>query len=595
MDMVTMNIIESAMVSICREMGVNLQRTAYSTIFNEAEDFTCALASPEGDMLAVADFCPSQIGGVPLLIRTMVRENPLDTLAEGDVIVHNDPYRGGLHTPEHTVFKPVFVDGQLMAFAVAIGHFVEVGGMVAGGFCGEATEIFHEGVRIPPVKIKSQGKDVPAVWKLLLANVRTPRIYHGDMRAMMSAVDLAERRLSELIQKYGREVFSYTLRDLLDYSETRMRAEIARFPQGVYRFEDVIEDDGIENREYRIKVAVHVQGDEVVVDFTGSSPQAKGPINATLGVAWSAAYNAMLHMTDETIPKNSGCFRPIRVIAPAGTVVNVDYPGPEVGGNTETHPLIVGTIFGAMAEAVPDRVMAAEGCTHGNFVFGGYDHKNDEPFGAYDFAFVGYGGRSFADGNDATDSINGNCANTPLEVYETRFPWLVEEYGMRRDSGGSGAHRGGLSTIKSMLCTGEVTLSQMTNRHKERPWGLKGGLPGELGATLVMKRGSRRWQTIAQAYNKISSSKYSNVKIEPGDRVQVMAPGGGGYGPPAARERRQVVEDLLEGYISPEKAASDYGFEVSWLDQFVDTGREIKPAGTAQGKALSAAAIGKSD
>ena len=258
MDMVTMNIVESAMIAICREMGVNVQKTAYSTVFSEAEDFTCALANTEGELIAVADFCPAQIGGVPLLVRSMVKEISLSEIDEGDVIVHNDPYRGGLHTPEHTMFKPFFVEGELMGFAVAIGHFVEVGGMVPGGFPGEATEIFHEGLRVPPVKIKKRGEDVVEVWKLMLANVRTPRQNYGDIRAMISAVDLGEARMKELIGRYGRETFRRTVTDLMDYSEARMRAEIGAFPDGCYRFEDGLEDDGIEDKEYTIRCAVHM-------------------------------------------------------------------------------------------------------------------------------------------------------------------------------------------------------------------------------------------------------------------------------------------------------------------------------------------------
>ena len=560
MDMINMNIIESAMIAIAKEMGINVQKTAYSTIFSEAEDFTCALANREGELIAVADFCPSQIGGVPLLVRSMLREVPLSEMDEGDVIVHNDPYRGGLHTPEHTVFKPIFFDNEIIAFAVAVGHFVEVGGMAPGGFPGEATEIFHEGLRVPPVKIIKRGKDVPEVWKMMLANVRTPRGNYGDMRALISAVDLGEMRFRELVSKYGADVFSRTLSDLLDYSERRMRAEISTFPDGKYTFIDKVEDDGIEDKEYEIHVAVHVHRDEVIIDYSGSSPQAKGPINATLGVAWSAAFNAMLHLTDQSIPKNSGCFRPIRVIAPAGTIMNVDYPGSEVGGNTETHPLIVCAIFGAMANCVPQRVMASEGTTHGCFVFGGHDKVTDEPFGGFDFSYVGYGGRSFADGNDATDSINGNCANTPMEVFETRFPWIVEEYALRPDSGGAGRHRGGLSNVKQMLCTGEMLVSQMTNKHKIGAWGLKGGFEGQVGATLYMRSGSEDWKTAVEAFGKVSPSKYSNIEMKPGDRVRVLAPGGGGFGNPAERSPQAVDNDIAEGFISVKEAEDKYGF-----------------------------------
>ena len=560
MDMINMNIVESAMIAIAREMGINVQKTAYSTIFSEGEDFTCALANRNGELIAVADFCPSQIGGVPLLVRSMIKEIPLSEMSEGDVIIHNDPYRGGLHTPEHTVFKPIFVEDEIVAFSVCVGHFVEVGGMVPGGFPGEATEIFHEGLRVPPIKIIKEGADVPEVWKMMLANVRTPRGNYGDMRALISAVDLGEKRLKSLIEKYGAQTFESTVQDLMDYSEKRMRAELETFKDGKYTFVDKVEDDGIEEKEYEIHISVYVQGGEVVVDYTGSSKQAKGPINATLGVAWSAAFNAILHMTDETIPLNSGCFRPIRVIAPAGTVMNVDYPGSEVGGNTETHPLIVSAIFGAMVECVPNRVMASEGTTHGCFVFGGHDELNDEPYGGFDFSYVGYGGRSFADGNDATDSINGNCANTPMEVFETRFPWIVEEYALRPNSGGAGKFRGGLSNVKQMMCTGEMLVSQMTNKHKLCAWGLKNGGGGALGATLYKKAGGDKWETTVEAYGKVSPSKYSNIPMNPGDRVRVLAPGGGGFGAPTDRSQEAVKEDLREGYISEDQAREIYNF-----------------------------------
>ena len=319
MDMVTMNIIDSTMVSICREMGITMMKTSYSTIFNEGLDFTCGLGNTRGDLIGVAEFNPSQIGGLPLVLQTSTQEIPHDEIEEGDVIVHNDPYRGGMHTPEHTFIKPVFYQGELMGYAVAIGHVAEVGGMVPGGFAGEATEIFHEGMRVPPVKIKERGEDVVEVWKLLLANYRTPRANYGDFRALISAVDVGAVRLAALIEKYGPEAFRKTADDLMDYAEARMRAELSAFRDGVYSFEDYMEDDGIEDKPYKIHVDVHVQGDEVVVDYGGTDSQARGPINAVLSVAWSSAYNAILHLTDPSIPKNSGCFRPIKIVAPGGS------------------------------------------------------------------------------------------------------------------------------------------------------------------------------------------------------------------------------------------------------------------------------------
>jgi N-methylhydantoinase B len=560
MDIVAVNILESTLVSICREMGIVLMKTSYSTIFNEALDFTCALANTRGEMIAVADFCPAQIGGMPLLIQSCIEEIPLDEIEPGDVILHNDPYRGGLHTPEHTLFKPIFHDGRLEGFAVAIGHIAEVGGMVPGGFCGEATEIFHEGIRIPPVKIRKAGKDNIDVWKLLLANVRTPRHNYGDLRALLAAVDLGEKSMIAVLEKYGADKVQATVQELLDYSERRMRAELETMPDGVYRFSDRIESDGIDDRIHTVAVAVHKTGGEIVIDYSGSSRQAIGPINATLGVARSSAYNAILHMTDPTIPKNSGCFNPIRVVAPGGTIVNVDFPAPSVGGNTETHARIVDTIMGAMVQAVPDRVMAAHGATHGNFVFGGVDERTGEYFACYDLEACGWGGRSFADGNDAVDAINGNCRVIPVEVFETRFPWRVEKLALDTDSCGLGRFRGGVAYTRQMLCLNDkITCSQMTDRHQFAPWGVMGGSEARLGATLVQRDGAEAWQTVREAFGKRSTSRYSNIAIEKGDRVRLVMPGGGGFGDPKERTREEVEEDIAEGYVSPERARQIYG------------------------------------
>ena len=245
MDMVTLSVIDSSMVSICREMGISLMKTSYSTVFNEGLDFTCALADKNGDMIAVAEFCPAQIGGMPLLIKTCAEEFPIESLDKGDVLIHNDPHRGGLHVPEHTLFKPFFFNGEALGYLVCIGHIAEVGGMVPGGFAGEATEIFHEGMRVPPIKIKKAGKDVDSVWKLMLANVRTPRHNYGDLRAMIGSLDLGEIRIAELLNKYGKRTFVDTCQNLMDYSERRMRSEISLFPDGHYSFSDTIESEQV--------------------------------------------------------------------------------------------------------------------------------------------------------------------------------------------------------------------------------------------------------------------------------------------------------------------------------------------------------------
>ena len=559
-DMVMMNILDSTMVSICREMGILLMKTSYSTIFNEGLDFTCALADAKGDMIACAEFCPTMIGGMPLLIKTCFQEIPHKDIEPGDVILHNDPYRGGLHCPEHTFFKPFFDGDELLGFAVCIGHVAEIGGMVPGAFCGEATEIFHEGMRVPPVKIKKAGKDVDEVWKLLLANTRTPRQNYGDLRAMIGSVDLGVTRIGQIVEKYGREVFTGTCEDLMDYAERRMRAELSSFPDGKYSFEDVIENDGIEAKPYTVAIDLHIHGDELVADYDRSSSQARGPINATLGVATGAVYNGMLHVTDPSIPKNSGCFRPIRVVAPPGKVVNVDYPGPLVAGNTETHPRLANITIGAMSHCVPERAMASESCTGTNFVFGGEHPDHDEYFACYDIMSGGWGGRLGHDGNDCVIAINGNCRFNPTEVFETRFPLMVEDCAMDIDSGGAGEWRGGLGYTRTLKITEVViTGSQCSDRHEVKPFPLFGGEPGGNGATLIQKAGSDDWLTVKELYGKVSSSKYANVRFEPGDRVRLTTPGGGGYGEPAKRDPALIAEDVAEGYVSAEAAARLYG------------------------------------
>lgn len=560
MDVVNISILDSQLTHIAREMGITLMKTSYSTIFNEGLDFTCGLADADGNLIGTGEFQPSMIGGLPLVIKTIAQEIPIETLEEGDVLVHNDPYRGGMHTPEHTFIKPVFFKGEFVGFAVATGHVAEVGGMVPGGFAGEATEVFQEGLRVPPIKIRRAGEDVEDIWRLMLANYRTPRQNYGDFRALIAAVDTGEARYVDLIHEHGLAKFGELTRDLLDYSESRMRAELREFPNGHYAFEDFMEDDGIEKRPYKIAVDVYVEDEGVIVDLRRSDPQARGPINAVLSVAWSATYNAILHLTDPTIPKNSGCFRPIRIVAPPGLIVNADFPAPEVGGNTETHIRICYAIIGALSKAVPDRAMATDGGTHSNFLFGAYNDRTKEYVVCYDFSGAGWGGRVHADGHNATNCINGNSRHSPVEVFETRFPWRVESVRLLPDSGGAGAFRGGLSLEKTLTClTDGLTLSFMADRHEMAPWGLLGGQPGRCGELYIQRAGKDAWQNFVEDSGKVSPSKFNNVRINAGDRVRLISPGGGGYGDPSERARERIEEDVRAGWISAEAARTIYG------------------------------------
>jgi N-methylhydantoinase B len=560
-DQVTLTVIDNYLTSTCRDMGVTMMTTAYSPIFNESLDFSCVIFDPGGQMLAQAEFCPSQIGTIKFTVTWTIAELGLDAFEEGDVVLHNDPYRGSGHVPEHMLLKPVFWDGQLVAFVANVAHMSEIGAKTPGGLCGDATEIFQEGLLLPPVKLKRRGEDVEDVWKIVLSNHRTPRVTYGDFRAMIGSLDLAERRVHKLIEDYGLDVVLEATGELLTVSERRMRAEIERIPDGVYAFDDAIEDDGISEGSYPMKLLLTVDGGEVIADFTGSARQAVGPVNAIYAVTASAIYNAFLHLTDPSIPRNEGCYRPFTIIAPPGTIVNCSFPAPVAGGNTETSPRLTDMVFGALQSAIPERVAAACGGTSSPFLFGGTDPRTGEPYAHFHFEGVGWGGRHGKDGNNMVVTINGNCRNTPVEVFETRYPaFRIDSYRLVRDSGGPGEFRGGLGGERILTVTvPEVTVSALLNRMKTEPWGVLGGGTGAVGGLWVRRAGQEEWSTFVEEFGTMSPSKFSGVILHEGDQVKILMPGGGGYGDPLERNLERVRRDIAEGFISEAAAIRDYG------------------------------------
>lgn len=560
-DQVALTVVDNYLTSCCRDMGVTMMTTAYSPIFNESLDFSCVIFDPRGNMLAQAEFCPSQIGTIKFTVEWTIEELGLDAFDEGDVVLHNDPYRGSGHVPEHMLLKPVFWEGELVAFVANVAHMSEVGAKTPGGLSGDATEIYQEGLLVPPVKIKRRGEDVDDVWKIILSNHRTPRVTLGDFRAMMGSLDLAERRIHTLISDYGLDFVQAAAAELMAIAERRMRAEIGAIPDGTYTFVDAIEDDGISDRDYPIKLTLTIEGGEVIADFTGSAPQAVGPVNAIYAVTASAVYNAFLHLTDPTIPRNEGCYRPFTIIAPPGTIVNCSFPAPVAGGNTETSPRITDMIFGALQHAIPDRVAASCGGTSSPFLFGGTDPRTGEPYAHFHFEGVGWGGRRGLDGNNMVVTINGNCRNTPVEVFETRYPaFRIESYRLVTDSGGPGEFRGGLGGERIFTVTvPEVTVSALLNRMKTEPWGVLGGGEGAVGGLWVRRAGTPQWRTFVEEFGTMSPSKFSGVTLHDGDQVRILMPGGGGYGEPLRRDRGKVLRDVAEGFVSAEAARDVYG------------------------------------
>jgi N-methylhydantoinase B/oxoprolinase/acetone carboxylase alpha subunit len=568
LDSVGLHVLHNALANIAAEMALVMMKTSYSTIFNEGLDFSTVLLDRDGNLIAEKNYTPSMMGAIPHTVRWTLEEFGEDFFAPGDVVVHNDPYRGNCHIPEHMMMKPIFRDQQLVAFAGAIGHVAEVGGKAPGSFASDATDVYQEGLRLPPVKLIEGGQYNQQLWRVVLANHRTPRNTWGDFHAMIGALNVGDRRLCSLIDRYGLETIKTGSHALIEYSERRLRAEIGDLPDGRYTASTLVEDDGVSSDPFEVVVAVVVTGDEVIVDFTGSSNQVRGPMNCTFVVAASAAYNAVFCVTDPEmlIPRNSGCYRPIRIIAPPGSVVNVRHPGPSVGGNTDLQPKLIDLLLAALSEAVPERVAASSGGSSSNLLFGGVHPATGRYYSNYQFDGMGAGATSLKDGNDAEITRHSNCRNTPIEVFEHRYPLRTLNYGLVPDSGGAGKHRGGLSVQRTLEVTSdEITFSALFDRSRIAPTGLFGGLDGTGSELMVRRRGELSFSTFSATFGVASPTKFTNVILREGDQLRYRTPAGAGFGPPGERDPDAIRDDVLEGYVTREAAQRDYQVDVDAL------------------------------
>jgi len=569
LDSVGLHVLHNALANVAAEMALVMMKTAYSTIFNEGLDFSTVLLDREGDLIAEKNYTPSMMGAIPNTVRWALEELGEGFFQPGDVVVHNDPYRGNCHMPEHMMMKPIFRDGELVAFAGCIGHVAEIGGKAVGSFASDATDCYQEGLRLPPVKLFEQGRYNEQVWRIVLANHRTPRNTWGDFHAMIGALNVGERRLAALFDRYGSDVIREGSARLIEYSEKRLRAEIAELPDGEYSAAMWVEDDGVSTDPFEVKVTIVIRGDEVIADFTGSSRQVKGPMNAVYVVAASAVYNAVFCVTDPMtlIPRNSGCYRPIRIIAPPGTVVNCEHPAPSVGGNTDLQPKLIDLLLEALAPASPSLVAASTGGSSSNLLFGGIHPETGQFFSNYHYDGMGTGATLSKDGNDAETTRHSNCRNTPVEVFEQRYPLLTVHHGLVPDSGGPGRHRGGLATYRTLRVTSdEVTFSALFDRCKIRPHGLDGGMDGMGSEILVRRAGESKFRRFDEAFGVASPTKFTNVMLHRGDELYYRTAGGGGYGPPAERDPDLVLADVRDGYVSRDAALRDYGISAEQLD-----------------------------
>ncbi len=555
-DPVTLTVVNNGLKNICDEMASAMIRTAHSPIFSESRDFSCILFDRKLRMVGQAEMNPAIICAGLHTIPLCVEELGADSFEPGDVIVHNDPYRGQCHMPEHMFMKPVFLDGEVIGYAANIAHIAEIGGMAVGSFASTATEIFQEGLRLPPVKIMSRGEYVKDVWRIVMANHRTPDTTWGDFHALLGSLTTAERRLQEMVGKLGLPLFEQITDNLIVHAEKWMRSEIKKLPNGIYKFADYFEDDGVEAKPYYFRAAVHIRDEDIVVDLSESDPQARGPINVSYVATAAAGSTAVLQSIGvRDVPLNSGCFKPIKVVAPPGTVANPVFPAPSVAGNTEGQPRIISAVQGALAQAIPERISAAEGGTACNILIGGVHPDTGDYYTHYQLDGGGWGGRLGRDGNSAQCIAHGSTIRaTPIEVFETRYPMRIVEYALRTDSGGAGKWRGGLGIRRLFEVTApEVTVSALLDRTQEGPWGFLGGAAGEPAGIFIRFAGTKEFKTFTEAFGTVSPTKFVNIRMHLGDQLLLHAPGGGGYGSPEERAKDAIDDDLIDGFVSNER------------------------------------------
>ncbi len=514
MSLLLLEVFKNKLSSIAEEMGLVLQRTSFSPNIKERKDLSCAIFTEEGELIAQAEHIPVHLGSMSSAVREAIRST---NMKDGDMVLLNDPYRGGTHLPDLTLVAPVFYKGERLFYVACRAHHADIGGITHGSM-PLADSLFQEGLIIPPVKIISEGKINDDVLKLITANVRTPQEREGDLKAQIMANKVGIRRLKELIDIYGKEEVKRLSEELMNYSERVMRKVLTDIPEGTYTFTDFLDDDGLGKENIAIRVKVVKKGDSVTVDFSDSDPQVEGPMNAVRSITLSAVYYVFRCLLPEDIPTNDGCFRSIRVVTKRGTVVDANFPSPVSGGNVETSQRIVDALLGALSKALPGRIPAASQGTMNNLTVGGVDPRTGESFTYYETIGGGMGAWKGGDGESAVHSHMTNTMNTPIEALEHSYPFLVTEYSVRRNSGGEGKWKGGDGIIREIELLTEATVTVLSERRKHPPYGLFGGKPAERGKNVVIRNGRAEEMP----------SKFS-LKLKKGDRVRIETPGGGGY------------------------------------------------------------------
>lgn len=563
MDAVTQQIMANALASAADEMATTVFRTAHSSVVRDALDFATALTDANGNLVAQAVTVPLHLGSVPSAMKSLLADFG-EEFAPGDIFVMNDPFDGGMHTPDIFVFKPVFYEERHIGFATTSAHHADVGGRHSGTVATENTDIFQEGLRLPWIRLYDRGHPVKDIFRVIERNVRVPRVTLGDLRAQISACRAGEAALLELAGRYGPDGLASGMTGLLDYTETLVRQELSQWPDGQATFVDYLDSDGISERDVRIEVTVTVQGDEVTADFSHCEGMVKGALNATRSFTQAAVYHAVRCAMERSIPYTAGAFRPINVITVPGTVAHVVMPG-ACSARGVTGFRLIDAVNGALAQIIPSRVAAAGEGGNTLAIFGtewlGEHHVFFElPVGTW-------GATEASDGNDGLANLASTAANIPIEVAEADFPILIERYGLVPDTGGPGRHRGGLAVERTWLSrAASMSLSIRSDRRRHRPYGLGGGEGGFLSVN-ILRRSDGSEEILPPMVT---------LTMGDGDSFYHRLPSGGGFGDPFERDPRAVLLDVLEEKVTIEHARSAYGVAIAKDSVDWDETRELR-------------------
>lgn len=515
-DPVSTEVFRHLFISIAEEMGVTLERTAYSPNIKERRDHSCAIFDASGRLMAQAAHIPVHLGAFPLLMQTLV---PRFRWRRGDVVICNDPFLGGTHLPDVSLVSPVFgPTGKRVGFVANRAHHADIGGTYPGSM-GPTREVYQEGVIIPPLHLHRAGVANEALYELICRNVRTPDERRGDLAAQLAANATGVSRFEDLVAQYGAREVRRQGAALLARAETAVRSLLRTLPGGRFSFTDYLDDDGCGNGPLPIAVSLETVDECLRVDFTGTACQASGPINATLAVTHSAVYYALICLLGEDVPINQGAFTPVEIVAPAGTVVNASPPAAVAAGNVETSQRTVDAVLGAFARAMPERIPAASQGTMNNLTLGGMNPRSQEPWAYYETLGGGCGGSPIRDGASGVHCHMSNTRNTPVEALEYHYPIRIRRYALRDGSGGCGEFQGGCGVVREIELLADATVTLLSDRRTAGPYGVQGGQPGQPGANEVACGAG--WEPFP--------AKASRA-LRAGNRLRISTPGGGGWG-----------------------------------------------------------------